>query len=556
MAEVRLYRIEFLQNNTFGTYVAGDVIDVYIEETEIVSAPTLLSNTTTGVKAYLNGSPILSGTFISNAPNIIALQDFNTQLCVSTSLFSPSFFTLWPYATYYTQANHWSCAANAETCDLIMVGTPLVIPATSATTADGSITITASSSNTIEYNIGDDFAYGTGEATGAFTGLLPGNYRVFMRDAKNCAINILVNVGFSSDYGAKYRLEYQDLAGFDTRIDITRRGYSGSVGEICGADNPFEIQLRGEGETYKFVPLLSSQGNLNLTSETNSEFIELYTNDPNLYRVNYYKDIGAGLTLKWVGKVLPFTYSEEYKHPPYYTTVLATDGLPELKDFYYFNKDGVRFFGAVKLIKIIAYCLGQLQLGLNIRVACNMYSTGMDTTDADDPLDQAYLDVERFYIAEDSPSLEFVLSSILEPFGARITQWDNRWNIVRVEETTGAYDYREFDSDGDYVSEGTFDPVVDVDYPNTRGVMFQSFPNLELQPGYGKIRVNYKLGLKENILENGDFRLERKYFPTIGYYSAGLNTDGWTLVHSDYPLFSSYDVIESDNVVWSISSSF
>jgi len=552
MAEIRLYRFEFLKN-AVTDFVIGDVLEIFIETTQVVAASPLQFQGA-GVKAYKNGTLITSGGWINTTPDNVAIQDFGAEFCVSTSLFVPAFWGVFPYAYYYTLENHWACAVNAETCDLIVVGTPDVVPATGPAEDDGSITVVASSSNTIEYNLGSDFTYGAGQSSGTFSNLIPGNYRVFIRDSKNCAINILVNVSFDSTYGTKYRLEYTDIAGFETRVDIGRRGYSGAITEICGSDNPFNILLRGEGSTDKFVPILTSNADVSLVSLTEQQFIELYTNDANLYRVLYYKDTGSGYDLKWTGKVLPFVYSEEYKHEPYYLTFTATDGLPELKDLYFYTNEGGKFFGTMKLIKLISYCLQQLKLDLGIRVACNMYSTGMNTTDADDPLDQAYADVELFYIDNNDVTLEHVLKSILDAFGARIIQWDNYWNIVRVEEMYASYDYREFDSFGDYVTNGSFSPVIDVDYPSADGVMFKSFPNFELQPGYGKLRVNYKLGLKDNILENGDFKLDVKFIPQLGFYSAGINTDNWTLVLSDYPLYSGYEMIEGSNVVWSISN--
>ena len=557
MAEVLIHKIEFIENNLFGTYVAGDVIEVYLEETSIISAPSVNSPSITGVVTYLNDVLITSGVMIDVSPEKTAIQNFNTQICFGTELVVPSLYVLFPFATYYTLPNHWSCAVSPAACDLILVGPPTVVPATGDDQADGQITITATSSYTIQYNLGSDFVYGSGQSSGVFTALLPGSYRIFLRDAKNCAVNVLVEVSVNNTYGAIYRLEYDDIYNFSTtKIDITQRGYSGAVTEITGGSSPFDLMLRGEGITDKFVSVLSTQGNINLTSETEQFFIDLYTNDPNLYRVNYYKDVGSGYDLKWTGKVLPFIYSEEYKAPPYYVTVTATDGLAELKELYLVQKDGTRFYGKQKLIKIIAYCLSQTKLDLNIRVACNMYATGMNSTASDDPFDQAYVDFECFYIAEKDATLDFVLKSILEPFGCRVIQWEEKWHIIRIEELKGSYDWREFDSDGDYVTNGTTNPVVNINFPSVDGVMFTGTPNLELNPGYGKIRVTYNLGLKDNILENGDFRLMLKWIQ--GYSSGGyvpvLNKTGWTLVSSDYPLFDNYEIFEETNVAWALSS--
>jgi len=185
---------------------------------------------------------------------------------------------------------------------------------------------------------------------------------------------------------------------------------------------------------------------------------------------------------------------------------------------------------------------------------CNLYAIGMDTTAADDPFDQAYVDLELFYIEEKRPTYEFILTEILKTFGVRITQWDNRWNIVRIEEMQDSYDWREFDALGDYVSNGTFNPVVDVNFPDDGGVNFLAFPNMELQPGYGTIKANFKLGLKDNILDNGDFSLNLNYFPDRQEYRQIINTNGWESVNAiGVPIYENFEAIDSENVAWVLS---
>ena len=545
MAEILSHKIEFLTNNPFGTYVAGDVIEVYVEKTLLAENATF---STTGVVTYLNGAVITSGAMISIQADVINVQKTFLSLCVGTDLLVTQIDTIFPYGYYNTLAGHYSCALVPATCDLAITGPASVIHASAEGVADGQITINATSTNTIQYSL-DNITW---QSSPTFTGLLKSTYRVYLKDTKNCQLNILVDVLISDDYGTIYRLEYDNTFNSSTtKLDITKRSYSGSVTEIKGGDNAFELQLRGESSD-KFQALMSTQGNLNLTSETDQFFLELYTNDPNLYRLNYYKDT----VLKWTGKILPFIYSEDYKSPPYYVTVTATDGLAELKGFYFLQKDGTRMYGTMKLIKIIAYCLEKLNFGFPIRVACNMYSTGMASTASDDPLDQAYVDLECFYIEQDGEevSLDFVLKSILDSFGCRIVQWEGRWNIIRVEELNASYDWRQFDQYGDYVSNGTTDPVIDIEFPSQSAVMFAGTPSLELQPGFGTIRSDYSLGLKPNILTNGDFSIKYEFVkpPTRGDggYQAVIDKRGWTLALKDYAIYESFEEQEDGNVAW------
>ena len=705
MANVQIYRFQFLTNNPFGSFVAGDVLDIFLETDDAVVPAGPFEFQGAGITVLKNGVnyPVAgSGMILDFSQTIVTVQPFNPQICIGTSLLVFSLYGPWPYATYYSQENHYSCTVNPPTCDLIVFGVPIVIPATDTVTTDGSIHVTGFSSNPIEYNIDSDFVYGEGQTEGFFSALLPGQYRIYLRDSANCGVNILVEVPVNNEYGPKYRLEYTDYEDVPSKVDISMRGYSGTVTEIKGTGQAFQVQLRGEGSQDKFESLLSTQGNFNLVSEADLQFLEIYTNDPNLYRIEYSKKFGSGTVVSislpalstwltssvsgtrpdwtvgvstpsvnlpgtgpftkktsedlytdyafidgqtysisvtftrltnsgtsnprtsvlritdtsfntifqtqspavdgsntisisftansscdriaflydsgmnvtitvtavsgttngyqilWLGKVLPMQYQEEYKAPPYYVSIVATDGLAELKRFFLIQPDGQKYYGTISLIKLVSYCLSFLKLGLNIRVACNLYAIDMDQNDEDDPFDQAYIDFEAFYLAEKEPTLEFVLKHILDAFGCRITLWEGRWNIVRVEEMVDEYDWRLFDADGNYVSNGSFDPVIDLKFDNDaigqEVILSDANHNLEIKPGYGKIKAIYRLGLKPNILKNGDFRLKSIYDASSNQYLFDINKDGWTLVNAGYVITESYEILDINNVAYKISS--
>jgi hypothetical protein len=725
MASVQLYRFEFIQNNPYGTFVTGDVLDVFLETTSAVVPAVPLGFQSAGITVNLNGVSYPSsgaGFILDFNPSIINVQNFNPQICIGTSLLAFSLSAFWPYVYYYSQENHYSCTVNPPTCNLSIVGLPIVVPASDTSASDGSIQIIATSTNSIQMRMGSDFVYddGTGQIESIFSGLLPGQYRIFIRDSANCGVNILVDVPVNNTFGTKYRLEYTDYEGYPTRVDITMRGYSGPIIQdksiVKGSDLPIEISLRGEGSIDKFTALMSSQGNVNLTSVTDSQYLELYTNDPNLYRIEYSKDFGnmipgepgftpaslptldlwvnedtggpawtisatpsvdfdglglnqtsdrlytdyafdagreytfnytltmpsicatakiklfdasknellntnivipttttsgqylvtapagaagigihlnspcscgaatpgfctktltaftnatpsvpsapetpVGYELLWIGKILPMQYTEEYKAPPYYVNVVATDGLAELNTFFLIQPDGSKYYGTISLVKLVAHCLSYLNLDLDIRIACNLYAVNMNQEDANDPFDQAYVDFEAFYLAEKEPTLAFVLQSVLEAFGCRITQWELRWNIERVEEKVAEYDFRQFDHEGNYLFNGSFDPVIDIEYPEDSpegedALLVDNDHNLEIKPGYGRIKAIYSLGLKPNILNNGDFRLKSTYIPSENVYAFTLNKDNWTLVNAGYTLTESYEFLDENNIAYIISS--
>lgn len=551
MADVLVWRIQFTGTNPHGEYVAGDELEFYFDDTTVQNP----SNSSDGITVYKNDVLITSGADI-NVGTYSYFSESNLAtygVCVGTSLANHSRLSMaFPYLSVIYFSDYPACAVSPPTCDLVVVGVPQITSATGELIADGEVIVTASSSNTIQYKLNSDFTYNDGsghQSSGTFTGLLPGQYRIYMRDSVNCGTNVLVTIGFSNDYGPLYRLEYDDPVGGVTKIDIAQRDYSGSVTEVKGANIGFERSLKGEGSQDKFESILATKAIVNLSSETNFAFSGLYSNSPEEFRIYFYKDS----VLKGVYKVLPQQYSEEYKAAPYYVSVVGTDGLPGLKDYVFLQDDGQRFNGDMKAIELIAYILKKTRLNLSIRCAINLYATGMDTTDADDPLDQAYVDCDTYYINETEPTLDYVLRQILEPFGASIVQENAVWNIVRIEEKRAEYDYREFDVDGQYVSNSSYDPRLSVSPVGSEGFHFSDRDHfMQLCPGYGKIRVFYKLGLRENILENGDFRLTSAYDSVNNQYYFNLDTYGFQLVSPNYPLQSTWESVGDNNVAWKI----
>lgn len=557
MANILFYRIEFLgPNSVYGDYTTGDVVELYFDDTTIF-----------GTVVTKNGSPISSGASIFPGSQVYKVEtNINPIVCAGTSLVSGARIASFPYLQIGYLFDHPSCPINPGDpppviCDLVVVGIPAVTKASTLTSMDGSLTISAQSTRAIQYKLSSDFVYGdgTGQTSGMFTGLARGNYRIFIRDAANCGTSVLVGVPVETiidDDKQYYVCEYDDYIGGRSKIVILKRDYDGDPIEVCGSGDPFNLMLRGEGESDKFIPVFSTQGNLNITSRINFQFGSIYTNDPDEFRMNYYKDYndGNGYVLAWRGKVLPKQYQEDYKSPPYYVQITATDGLAGLQEIQLLQDDGTLFYGSIKAIELIAYCLKKTGIELPIRCAINLYASPMFQTDSDDPLDQSYVDFDTYYIAFRSPTLMDVLKHILATYGARLLQCNACWNIVRVEELRGVYDFREFDKDGVYVSNDSFDPLISINPPSTDHNLnwADCNQNLELRQGYGKIRVIYKLGLTDNILRNGDFRVKPIFDEATQKYKLLVDTFGFQLVNGGEVLNQGYEDLGSGNVAYLI----
>jgi len=554
MAQTKLLNIYWKQNSPFGTFLSGDSIDTYWD------------SDTDWFYATLNGVATTSGTDIppyftyagENQDYYLARTIYQASICSGTTLYTFQFYPLFPYLFRTQYTNHPTCIIPGPTptvCDLNFDSLASVTDVTTATATDGVITISASGSNgAVQYRLNSDFVYndGTAQTSGTFTGLGKGNYLVYARDAINCLAVLSVTVGIQKTYGAKYRLEYyyNDENGanaFHHKTEILEKDYSGAVTEVCGGDSPTILSMGEPSETNKFIPILASALTFTMKAESDGYFQDLYTNDPEKYRIRHSIDSagGSSYSVMWTGKMLPNQYQEPFVSDPYIVDAVANDGLAQLQDVYFLDDDNNRLTGQLKVISVIAWILRKIGLGINIRSSCNLYATGMATTAADDPLDQAYVDVYRYYLISESPTCWDVLTYILETFTAQIKQYYNVWNIVRPEELIASYDYREYDSNGIYVSNSSYNPVKDLKSINysSRVIWRDRTQLLKINPGYGRLRLLYNLGLKKNLLLNGDFSVKR-----FSVYQANVSGD-LSLIHGTIPDLAGFQLVNNGTTV-------
>lgn len=532
MAEYKLLTIIWKQNSPYGGYVANDVVETY------------WSDVSSTFKVYKNGSAVTSGNSIPAAfvYNSKDMNYYKTEsidqiiICSGQDRLKYIRQATFPYLEPSFLKDHPSCYIPVV-CDLQFTTLPVITNASSSTATDGQIVVSASSSNgAVQYSLNNDFAYGAGQTSGTFTGLKAGSYLVYARDSVNCRAVISTKVDISASYGTKWRLEYIDRINKTHKTEIREKNYSGAVTNVEGGVPATVYRLRGEGEREKFLPVLPGEIETQFISTTEGQFQSIYTNDPDKYRLVHTID-GS---VVWTGKVLTNQYEESYVNPPYPISIIATDGLPELNDILFLDDFGNRLYGDFKQINVIAFILRKLKLGLSIRSACNIYASTMNKTASDDPLDQAYVDVSRYYLIKENPTCGEVLKWILEAYNAQIIQWNNVWNIVRIEERYTDFDYRQYDSNGTYVSNSTYTALKELKNSsyNNRMVWANQNQQLRIMPGYGSIRLLYDLGNRKNVFKNGDFKLKSKYI-----YDLAIDDSQVQLV----PDLSGFEIIKTDD---------
>ncbi len=563
MALNSLYRITFKNSSNSG-FVSGDKVITYWDDVALQ------------IVAYKNGSPLSSGVALGVSQYrpvrrslvinyVVNNEPINApvyQFCNGATLVNFKFISIFPYSQKIEYPNNASCITGIV-CDLEFSANPQTIAPSTESATDGQITVLATGSNgAARYSLDDVLYSQMTNTTGVFTGLGEGAYIVYAADQYNCTKSISVILEVSDVYGILYRLEYTDQQGVETRIDILERDFSGDITEIYGSDTPLVLNLRGENDGI-FTPILPSDASIGLTSRINFEFLNLFTQDDRKYRVIFYKD-ESGFTEYWRGYITPSLYTEQYvTDNNYNVTAEATDQLSYLKSKPFVDKSGNSISGDLSLIKIIAIILSYTDLDLNIRSCISIYEIDMDTTADDDPLEQTYINALTYKNGENPLNCYETLSNILLSFGSRIFQWKGFWYIIPVDFYTGdEITFREFDTNGDYVSNGSFSPVIDIKVPNetNRAAWTGRSQNLEVRAAYGRADINYNLNKVDFGVKNGGFESVKtaqiitapRGTPRIE--TAIIGYDNWTLnlngnIANLPPVVAAFPNLGSDKII-------
>lgn len=492
------------------TFNINDVLQSYYDDS--TNAIVVKLNST-----IITSGPSLTTGKVQTTPYILyyTVNQTGYSFCNGTTYESFGLNTVFPYVTMYGIANAVQCPSGGGgtvNCDIAFSLSPTLTQPTTPTAGNGQISVTATSSNgTVKYAL-SNIDWSLMSAYGMFTGLNSGTYTIYAKDSSGCLATLQVVLKAQIDYEVLYRINYNNQAGNASRIDILQNGYTGSIIELdTFGSPPILLRMRGENSD-KFTPILPSEADVNLISNGDFDFSIFFTNYEHTFICIFYKDLGSGLTEIWRGANMPGLYTEPFVQSPYPVTVTFTDQLGILDEHYFLQTESptaVNFSGTLSVIQIIALILEKTGLTLPIRSGVNMFDTGMTTTSSDDPLAQAYINVDCFYDEDltNPKTCQYVLQELLKPFGARIIQAYGYWWILRLDELTTTFNYRQFDTAGAYVSNGTFSEVINSSYANdtSRIVLDGGSATMEIIRSYGVIEVDQSTVPFGSILPNYGF---------------------------------------------------
>ncbi len=415
-----------------------------------------------------------------------------------------------PYAIKVEEAESPTCLP--ATCDLD-VTTPIAFTdETGVGLEDGTITITATASGTIEYSINDG---GTFQASNSFTALAPGNYDVIVKDVDKenlgvtCRQSFVVTIAEFFSYVEKYSLTFKNVKETTTwGIKIFKKNYVGAVIEYCASSDPLVLTMhKGAGDqiqSEKFNQIKGSSAQITLIQNTDFEYSEFFTSDDREFQVEVTKDA----VLYWKGYSLPDRFTQNYRiNAKNVVQIEASDGLALLKNEDFKNTDGSLIKEFKSKLEAIRICLDKLDLGLPIFEAFNVYELSHNSTNNDSPYDQTFVNTEAYITDEEAMetlNCYEVLQKIL--FGARIFQSEGAWHIVRIKEQEAAYVRRKYTSLGVFISSETFNPIVDVECPVVNGrFVLDNSGSISIKPAFKSQSIKQDFGFIDNLVFHGDF---------------------------------------------------
>ncbi len=188
--------------------------------------------------------------------------------------------------------------------------------------------------------------------------------------------------------------------------------------EVKGDDNPFSVSYP---DADKFEPVRGSGCTINLVSETNMQFLGLYTAKMQEYQIRHY----ISGSLNWVGWLDSEIYSEPFSELNNYTVSFSgTDGFALLDRLNYVSDDGSKISGASTQFEILRFIIEKMSLPLiDLRIKLTTQAVGVTLTSTQTILNGTFVQNANFYNEDGDPeTLRTVLEQILRPYGAFIQQ--------------------------------------------------------------------------------------------------------------------------------------
>ena len=213
-------------------------------------------------------------------------------------------------------------------------------------------------------------------------------------------------------YGTVFRFRFESCHGTVYEVRLLKNGYSGSITDRPLGRAPVIRMQEG-------FPFLSTCCELTLECQVDGEYVDLYTTDPNQYKIEVYRKNGSSYQLIWDGFVATELYSEPDIAPPYDVKITATDGLGILKEYDFEASGGLSIRKHIQeLLKKTGDTQPYLYTASQLRAGNGTAAGFLDDTE----INMDYMVGKNCYE---------VLAELLKSLRCSITRYGTMWLLVR-----------------------------------------------------------------------------------------------------------------------------
>lgn len=240
-------------------------------------------------------------------------------------------------------------------------------------------------------------------------------------------------------YGTKFELIFSDdYNDFKYRVLIQKNGYTGTVYDLVGTNDPVTLEWEGDDDFYQ--PIRGSKCNINLfvTDDTNYDAFHTYNEREYKVLLQWYgynsntRPGGRGpqtWNTFWTGWLVADTFQEAVLTKPYPISLTAIDGLGTLDDVVLDPTDWTPQFGASDSdypyqIDFIASILDTIDFGLQIRAVHEWAPWAILGVKQERFCFDSFVEDGKVLNGKDA------LTAILQNTNSRIFQSDNYWTII------------------------------------------------------------------------------------------------------------------------------
>lgn len=307
--------------------------------------------------------------------------------------------------------------------------------------------------------------------------------------------------------GIRYSGSFYSLSGSVWRVNILQEGY--------GADEPQSLDFPANNQleiswssTDKINPLQRSSATLRVVSDTDRQFVDLYSVDFGVVRLDVYLD-GE---LYWSGSLDTELYEEPYSFADGYDVTLTFSDFAPLERFKWTGS------GLLSVKDIIRRCIERCVINVGT-LDTSFISTAKDASSAPLSLDEVLVLQENFFDEDGkAQSYKEVLEGVLAPFALRLVQkagkvWVYDLNGIYGQDPTNV----QWDSDDSVLS-------ADVVYNNAR-VTFSPYGSAKMMEGQVDEDKSFTGDSSEGIIVKVNYeRNEYGYLSALDGFRIRYNT--------------------------------